>query len=142
MESSPGCWEIYGEVLAREYSDRAYATVHRMTVDTYAVQHPGTPSEQSIYSVGIHLLRLFLVFERGYSDAAAAKAMPVLSRLKHSFYWLTPPESLGSKTVRDVWMAEGAAQHTAAVREWAESAWQAWSAHHEQIKKWCPAEMR
>ncbi len=122
--------------------NRAYAAVHRLTVDAYAVQHPGTPSEQSIHSVGMHLMRLFLIFGRGYSDAAAGKAMPVLSRHKHSFYWLAPPESLGSKTVLDVWKAEGATQHTAAVREWAESAWQAWLVHHEQIREWCPAEMR
>lgn len=24
MESSPGCWAVYGEVVAREYSDLSY----------------------------------------------------------------------------------------------------------------------
>lgn len=37
LESSPGCWAAYGEVLAREYSDPAYFQVHRLTVDAYAV---------------------------------------------------------------------------------------------------------
>ena len=55
MESSPGCWAIYCEVLAQEYSDIAFATAHRLTVDAYAVQHPGTPSPQSIQSIGVHL---------------------------------------------------------------------------------------
>jgi Family of unknown function (DUF5946) len=138
MEASPGCWAMYGEVLAREYSNPAYMAVHRLTVDSYAVQHPGSPSPQTIQSVGIHLLRLFLILERGYSDAAAAKAMPVLSRHKRSFHWLTPPQSLGSKTALDVWRCETAAQHAEAVREWARSAWLAWSPHHEQIRQWCP----
>ena len=74
MESLPGCWAIYGEVLAREYSDLAYAAVHRLTVDAYAVQHPGQPSPQSIQSVGVHLLRLCLILEHGFSAAAAAVA--------------------------------------------------------------------
>jgi uncharacterized protein DUF5946 len=40
MKSSAGCWEVYGEVLSREYSDPAFWAVHRLTADTYAVQHP------------------------------------------------------------------------------------------------------
>ena len=60
MESSPACWAAYGEVLAREYSDQAFYAVHRMSVDTYAVQHPGQPSPQTIQSVAVHLIRLCL----------------------------------------------------------------------------------
>jgi Family of unknown function (DUF5946) len=50
MESSPGCWHAYGEVLAQEYSDEAFRAAHRLTSDTCAVQHPGRPSPQSIRS--------------------------------------------------------------------------------------------
>ena len=39
--SSAGCWAAYGELLALEYEDRTYAVVNRLSVDTYAVQHPG-----------------------------------------------------------------------------------------------------
>ena len=138
MESSPGCWAIYCEVLAHEYSDIAFATAHRLTVDAYAVQHPGTPSPQSIQSIGVHLLRLCLILECGFTDAAAAKAMPILSRQKASFHWLDPPESLGDKTVLHVWKANGAAEHTQAVWDWARSAWKAWTPHHEQVKRWLP----
>jgi hypothetical protein len=138
LESAPGCWAIYGEVLAREYSDPAFMAIHRLTVDTYAVQHPGTPSPQSIQSVGIHLLRLYLILERGFNDAAAANIMTALTRQKGLFHWLTPPRSLGDKTVLHVWNARGAAEHTQAVREWARSAWTAWGPHHEQVKRWLP----
>ena len=55
--ASPGCWAIYGEVLAREYGEYAYPPVHRLTVDAYAAQHPGVPSRRSIQSVAIHLRR-------------------------------------------------------------------------------------
>ena len=47
MLSSPGCWAVFGEVLAREYSNALYMKNHRLTVDAYAVQHPGKPSRQA-----------------------------------------------------------------------------------------------
>ncbi len=55
MESLPGCWAAYGEIIAREYGDIAFATAHSLTVDSYAIQHPGQPSPQSVQSVGLHL---------------------------------------------------------------------------------------
>ena len=56
--ASPGCWEIFGEVLAKEYEEYDYPPVHRLTVDAYAAQHPGTPSKKSIQSVAIHVIGL------------------------------------------------------------------------------------
>jgi len=138
IQSSPGCWTIYGDVLAREYSDPAYTGMHRLTVDTYAVQHPGTPSPQSTQSVAIHLLRLCLILEHGYSEVAAGKAMPILAQQKQLFCWLSPPASVGDKTVLHVWSAQDAAAHRQAVPEWADSAWRAWVAHHEQVRRWLP----
>ena len=41
---SPACWARYGEVLAREFQDPAYFGLHQLTVDAYAVQHPGSRS--------------------------------------------------------------------------------------------------
>jgi len=55
MESSPGCWAYFGEVLAREYSDLQYLKVHRLTVDAYAIQHPGQLSPQCIRSVACQI---------------------------------------------------------------------------------------
>jgi hypothetical protein len=141
MESSPGCWAIYGEVLAREYADPRYAIYHRRTVDAYAVQHPGRPSAQSIRSVGIHLVRLCLVLERGFGEAAAAKAMPLIAKHKAQFGWLTPPKSLGAVTAVDVWKATDLHGHLRSVEDWARSAWQAWSQHHDQVRRWLPKEL-
>ena len=36
MESSPGCWPLYGEVLAREYGDSAFWASHRLTYNLAA----------------------------------------------------------------------------------------------------------
>src|SRR3990172_11930020 len=96
MESSPGCWAVYGEVLAREYGDVSYASLHRLTVDAYAVQHPGRPSPQSTQSVALHLMSLCLVLERGVEPARATAFLQVAARDKQRFVWLAPAGSLGS----------------------------------------------
>lgn len=56
MLSLPGCWAVYGEVLAREYERPSYMVNHRLTVDAYAVQHPGEPTRAATRSVWLHLV--------------------------------------------------------------------------------------
>ena len=138
LESSPGCWHVYGEVLSREYTDPAFAALHRLTVDSYAVQHPGRPSPQSIQSVCVHLMSLCLVLERGVDVGYATRAMQAAVREKNRFVWLTPPPSLGAVTVVDVAAASTPAQHNPKVRIWAESAWSAWAEHHATVRGWLP----
>ena len=136
LESSPGCWQIYGEVLAREYSDATFGRNHRLTVDAYSVQHPGQPSRQTIQSIAVHLLSLHLVLEVGVSQAEATRTMQRLAADKSRYTWLAPPSSLGAVTVVDVHAADTAAAHCQTVERWAESAWRAWEAHHETIRSW------
>ena len=50
------CWALYGELLAREYSNQDY---------TYAVQHPGAPDRRTIQSLALHLITLCLALEEG-----------------------------------------------------------------------------
>jgi hypothetical protein len=141
MESSPGCWALYGEVLAREYNNpAAYAQTHRLTGDAYAVQHPGRPSPQSVQSVAGHLIRLCLLLECGLEPRRANDAMLNAIRSKKQFVWLEPPATRGAITVADVHRATTPEEHVARVRDWAQSAWQAWSPHHAQIRAWLPRE--
>jgi hypothetical protein len=137
MESSPACWSAYSEVLAREYADRGlFQGVHRLTVDSYAVQHPGRPSAQTIQSVAGHLVSLCAVLENGASNEWATRLIREAVRIKGRFIWLQPPESMGPITVADVWRAGGSGEHEGRVREWAASAWRAWSPHHETVRQW------
>lgn len=136
MESSPGCWAAFGDVLAREYSDPVYFDIHRLSVDAYAVQHAGRPSRQSIQSVGVHLVRLHLFLEQGLAPEKANAAMLAAAKEKHSYVWLDPPQSLGAITVVDVARTQSVIDHKRAVREWATSAWQAWSSHHDTVRSW------
>ncbi len=136
VESSPGCWAVFGEVLAREYSDPGYWVAHPTTVDCYAVQHPGKASPQAIGSVSLHLMRLCAMLERGLPPDAAPKVMRLLAKKKRAFRWLELPVDLGPITVLDVRATVSAEEHRAAVKGWAQSLWNAWSKHHFQIRSW------
>ena len=136
MESSPGCWAVYGEVLAREYSDLSYASLHRLTVDAYAVQHPGRPSPQSTQSLALHLMSLCLVLERGVEPARTTAFLQTAAKPKGRFVWLVPPASQGAITVKDVHGAGNATEHKGLVRTWAESTWSAWASDHGTVRRW------
>lgn len=138
MESAPGCWSLYGEVLVREYTDATYAAHHRLTVDAYAIQHPGQRSPQSIQSVAVHLVSLCLIFELGVAPARATLAIQRVSKAKSQFVWLSPPDTMGQVTVASVHAARSATQHLELVRTWAESAWHAWAGHHRTVRQWLP----
>ena len=135
MESSAACWQRYGELLVRDYSDPAYRAAHRLVVDAYAVQHPGRPSPQSIQSVAIHLIALCVVLERGW-DFHRASTLLGVAAARDDYAWLTPPLAPATLTVLHPLAASSAAGHATAVREWAEAAWRDWGRHHAQVREW------
>lgn len=139
MESTPSCWAAFGRVVAKEYADQNFFEVHRLTVDAYAVQHPGQPSRQSIQSVGVHLVRLCLFLEHGLEAKKANSAMQAAAKMKASYRWLEPPESLGELTASQVDGARDVEHHKALVRQWAQQMWQVWSEHHGVVRQWATA---
>ncbi|MDX2270884.1 MAG: DUF5946 family protein [Cyanobacteriota bacterium] len=131
-----GCWEIYGEILAKEYGKYGYPeTVHRLTVDTYAVQHPGKPSRQSIQSVNTHLISLYLMVEKGLEGAEATHAIGRLLEYASQFVWLDPPAPNGRMTVLDIVKARDFPEHQKLVDQWARNVWNAWSAYHHVVQR-------
>jgi hypothetical protein len=136
MESSPGCWACFGEVLTREYSDLRYREVHRLTVDAYAIQHPGQPSLQCIRSIALHSISLCAIFEEGVEMGQATKIIQQAAKDKERFVWLTPPASMGALTIADIHPAKDPQEHARLVHQWARSAWSAWSEHHPTFRKW------
>lgn len=131
---SSGCWKVFGEILAKEYSDRNYMSVHRLTVDAYTAQHPGKPEPRTIQSINVHLLGLYLVLEKDAPHEFATKAMAkVIESLKPNLQWLEPPASLGNVTVIDVVRAKDVNEHSEMVRKWAHAVWDSWQPHRESI---------
>jgi hypothetical protein len=134
--ASPACWARYGEILAREYEDPAlFSHVHQLTVDAYAVQHPGVPERRSIQSVALHLATLCLVFERGADQSDGPRLHRRIIE-RPVWHWLEPPRPNGTLTVLDVLAATSSAQHEARVRAWAENVWRAWTPHHATVRSW------
>lgn len=125
IQSSPACWAAYGEVLAREYADRSlFRRVHRHTVDTNALQHPGDFTDRrSVQSVWLHLVSLHLLFVRGWPPERATKIMATLSGRVFE-----PPSTRPGRfemTVQDVAAAED--RHAEVVLEWAHSTYDVWT---------------
>lgn len=133
--ASAACWARFGEVSAREYENLAAFGVHQLTVDVYAVQHPGVPERRSIQSVALHLMTLSMVIEDGM-DPGHGVSMHKRMVERGGFAWLDPPAMEGRMTVLDVLATAGPVDHERAVRVWAGDVWEAWSAHHETVRGW------
>ena len=140
MKSTPGCWATFGEVLSREYSDRRYFSVHRLTVDSYAVQHPGSTDRQSVQSVALHLIRLCMFLEHDLTAEKANDLMLEAGKYKNIFTRLSPPSDMGEITCADVAEMDTEKKHKQMTLEWARSSWEAWSLHHEKIRSWLPTQ--
>ena len=137
MGASPGCWALFGEVLAKEYGDPSFMAVHRLTVDAYAVQHTGRPERRAIQSVAVHLIGLYMTLERGFDASQATQAIKNAANRSSSFTWLAPPASLGTTTILDVHrVGDDAHRHRIVVAQWTRAAWAAWEPHHAQIRLW------
>jgi len=74
------------------------------------------------------------------ATSGGAKAMPLSSRQKHSFQWLTPPQSLGEKTVLRFWNTGDATEYSRIVGN-GHSRRGRLVAHHERVRQWLPRGM-
>ena len=126
MLSSPACWAAFGEVLMREYQDRALFTAcHRLTVDAYALQHPGRADDRRAErSVWLHFASPHAIFDLGYE---LPKATTLLQRLATKDF---PPlpilDAMWEVTMLDV-QAAPAEDHVGSVGRWARSAYEDWT---------------
>jgi hypothetical protein len=131
VPSSPGCWQVFGQVQTDEAQRFGYPPAHRLVVDAYMAQHPGDGRDRrDRQSVFVHLVGLcsVLVF-----DLPAAQATDVLRRVLRShddFPALRRACGPGELTVLDLVGATELADYDQRVRAWARAVWGAWSAQH------------
>jgi hypothetical protein len=136
MTSSPACWAAFGRVLEAEYSLPHLMPVHRLSVDAYAVQHPGDPADRrAVQSVGLHLARLWRQLERPTPPAETNAVMQDFAARKATLVYLPPPHRF-SMTIADVAPHAGSSAHGEKALAWARAAWADWSAHHAYIRAW------
>jgi hypothetical protein len=129
------CKSVFDEVLVREYSDYSYARSHRLTVDSYSLQHPESYM-RSGKSFAAHLTGMCAALE--YEDSSAinravqewlngAKAIDKPARL---------PGHRGGLTIIYIHDAANGEEHNKRVQEWARSVWSAWSEYHDLAREW------
>jgi len=136
MTSVPGCWDTFGDVVGREFSGWWIGEVHRLVVDSYAVQHPGDGSRQAVQSVGLHLVALHLTLEGSVPHQSVTRALQVGTGGAVTFHALRAPSDPGWRTVLDVVPATSLAEHEALARAWAASVWEAYAPHHDTVRAW------
>ena len=134
MTASPGCWRVYTELGAGAMPATPRSP---LTVDAYAVTHPGVPGPQSTPSVWIHLVALCFVLERGWRVDQVIRLRRAGADAFDGWPWLDRPESMGDVTIVDVDGAVEAGDGATAaglVEAWIDAAWGAWSAHHPAVR--------
>ena len=134
MQSSPGCWRVFGELVAADYSAAERMSLHQVVVDAYAAQHPGEGDRRQVQSVGLHLMTLCLFLEHDVDPALGPElhrrviAGPAFHRLSRN--------GPGELTVAHV-PAEGAiADVRRAAYEWARAVWTSYEPAHETVSEW------
>jgi hypothetical protein len=141
ISAVPGCWQLYGDVLATLYPDPRLVRTHTLAVDAYAVQHPHHDDRRNRQSVGVHLISLCALLER---DLPAARSRTLIGeiasarRARGGEWPLLVPADLGPVSIADVHAADGAAR-PAAIQQWADSVWQAFAEHQPTVRGWLDA---
>lgn len=132
--ASAGCWNVYTEILAREYNNPSYMAVHKYTVDTYCLQHPIDSSDAARQSINVHLLSLYLMISEAKPHDFVNQVMQqVTKEHKHQFEWLEPPRSEPTMTIKDVYKAKDATEHKNIVMSWAGSELERWGEHVSSV---------
>jgi hypothetical protein len=127
-------------VLGAEFGDAIlFGQVHQLTVDTFAVQHAGGRHPDK--SVAIHLAGLYLMLERGVRPTGVPPLFQKLAATISDWPHFSPPDVDWPATVWDVALAGSAEEHAARSREWAETVWRGWSAHHDAIAEFATARL-
>ena len=135
VPSAPGCWQVFGEVQADEMQRFGYPPAHRLVVDAYMAQHPGTGEDrrdrQSVFS---HLVALCAVLEQSVPVGSATRLLGLVVGSRTDFPVLTRSHGPGALTVRHMLGADSLDDYGARARDWAQAVWQSWAAEHEMIR--------
>ena len=131
-----GCQTLFDEGLAREFGDFRYGRLHRLTVDSYSLQHP-SEYMRSGKSYAAHLTGMCAAIERNDARDVNEAVQRWLGGPKPIQRPSEPPPlARGSLTVAHVHAAADPGQHLARVREWARTTWEAWREYHALARQW------
>ena len=135
--ASSACWTRFAELGAT--LPPGGTPLRRLVTDAYMVQHPGVPERRAIQSVGLHLVALYLVLERGLPpDDLSATLQRALAR-PPAWRWLEPPVPNGTSTVVDLEAAIAAGRTAEAIEAYVRGVWDSWAPHRATVERWAQA---
>ena len=129
IQGKAGCRQMFEEILAKEFSDYRYGKIHRLTVDSYALQHPEAYM-RSGKSFAAHLTGMCAALEHEDTLDLNRTVQKWLSSNPRIEKPSQLPEHRGALTVAYICSAADADEHVNRVREWARDIWSAWAEHH------------
>ena len=145
MRASPGCWQIYNELIANTLTEPRTPLERWHHVDCFAVQHPGGAQQdrRQRQSVAVHLISLCLPLVRAAASGGGGRAredQPACSRAGRVAGLALPAATLrpggGDRTRRHAAAADKWAER---MNDWARAAWTAWAGHHDAVRSWAAA---
>ncbi len=145
------CTAALCSVLDKEREWAEYPPIHRLLVDAYAVCHPPHFDIQqkleveprliraSMQSIGIHLIALYLAFEKKIPLQEISNCMRKIldSDIKLEELQFAAPSYFGPMSIVDIDQAQTFEEYEKLVEQWARLMWQSWSEHHAIIAKIC-----
>src|SRR5258708_4495096 len=136
-KGTEGCQAIFDDLAAKSIGDIRYGRIHRLVVDTYALQHPdrymASAKSAAAHLMGVHVAMLMdnnplvihMIHKYLNGDGPAKLAKPEL------------PASRGATTIADVAAQFGdPATYARAVRNWARTTWAAYAPVHPITRDW------
>lgn len=130
------CWDVYGDILNKEFSDPAYFKVHRTTVDAYGAQHIGNQDDRRArQSANIHLIALYLTVSQKASNKDVLTFIRNATTIKRDWPPLIQRKNPQWLTVQDSVKTDNPSSHARLVTQWAQSVWEAYADCHQDIIK-------
>lgn len=134
IKSKKKCQEYFDMILAKEFSDAGYWRAHRLTVDTYSLQHP-EKYMISPKSFAAHLTGMCITMKYDNNPQLFRRLQQWLDGKKE----LEKPDLLdhvGGLTIAHVINAKNGEEHITLVKEWAADVWKAYAVYHDLAKHW------
>ena len=138
--SSPACWELFGELSAYTLSHGHPRFIHQHAVDTWQLQH-AMPSKSNI-GIAFSLIGLYLALEKGYTGRQVQLMHMELGRTKRDWGDFEVPSSPAALTVADVLRAGPGNSRDAMLMQWAAAVWANWNRAHAWTAETCSRLLR
>jgi hypothetical protein len=123
--------ERYHELTAYTLSHRDPAFIHQYAVDAFAAQTADDTTKP--ITLAFALVGLYLAAERQYSGRNVQRVHTLLARRRKRWPKFDIPEFRGAITVGDVVDTPPGPERDEAIRRWAVSVWQAYSAQRDAV---------